>query len=235
MRKTSRSGSNGFIWASVADDTGKRRTVARFTCRDCLCTLDITQPNHTPSPEWLVQKAVHFGWAADPVNPNVARCVLCQDKGKTVFVGHRQGLLTSTTVEPPIMPTKPEAAPVAAPEPIPFTPEVRYRELTFAQKREIRNKLDASFDDKVGAYLDGVSDQSIGADLDIPWGIIKFVRERDYGVILAPPEVIKAEQRMDQLASRIATMEAEVAAMRALLNTMRSELTGIRARYASVA
>ena len=64
---------------------------------------------------------------------------------------------------------------------MPFTPEVRYAELTYEQKRAIRARLDESFDGHDRRYIDDSTDHSIGQELDIPWSLIRYVRERDYG------------------------------------------------------
>lgn len=68
---------------------------------------------------------------------------------------------------------------------MPHTHEVRYRELSYAQKRAIRERLEASFDWDDGRYAEGVSDHLLGEELGIPWSLIRYVRERDYGP-LAP-------------------------------------------------
>jgi len=64
---------------------------------------------------------------------------------------------------------------------MPHTHEVRYRELSYAQKRAIREKLTETFSREDGIYVEDVTDRSIGRDLDIPWSLIEYVRERDYG------------------------------------------------------
>ena len=64
---------------------------------------------------------------------------------------------------------------------MPFTHEVRYAELTYAQKRAIREQLEASFDWDDGKYAEGASDHSVAADVGVPWSLIRYVRERDYG------------------------------------------------------
>jgi len=64
---------------------------------------------------------------------------------------------------------------------MPHTHEVRYRELSYAQKRAIREQLEASFDWEDGRYIDGSSDHSIASEVGVPWSLIRYVRERDYG------------------------------------------------------
>ena len=64
---------------------------------------------------------------------------------------------------------------------MPHTHEVRYRELSYAQKRAIRARLDESFDGHDCCYIDDSSDHSIASDVGVPWSLIRYVRERDYG------------------------------------------------------
>jgi hypothetical protein len=64
---------------------------------------------------------------------------------------------------------------------MPFTPEVRYAELSYEQKREIRARLDWLYDCKHGCYIHDHSDHSIAAEVGVPWSLIRYVRERDYG------------------------------------------------------
>ena len=68
---------------------------------------------------------------------------------------------------------------------LPHTHEVRYRELSYAQKHAIRERLTETFSYQDGIYVEDASDRSIGQELGIPWSLIRYVRERDYGP-LAP-------------------------------------------------
>ena len=106
----------------------------------------------------------------------------------------------------------------------PLTPDGRYRELTYDQKRSIRSQLDAMFDVTSGQYRPGASDHSISEALGIPWSIVRFVRERDYGVILPPDKDAQTEQRLDQIAARVTALEAELHHLRGHLNALRAEL-----------
>lgn len=65
----------------------------------------------------------------------------------------------------------------------PLTLAERYRELTYAQKRAIREYLTKAYDTTAGCYRPGVSDHIIGVDLNIPWSLIRYVRERDFGMV----------------------------------------------------
>src|SRR6187455_3031966 len=83
---------------------------------------------------------------------------------------------------PPVVACYPQGEPPAmSMMTMPHTHEVRYRELSYAQKRAIREQLEASFDWDDGKYAEGASDHSIAAEVGIPWSLIRYVRERDYG------------------------------------------------------
>ena len=107
---------------------------------------------------------------------------------------------------------------------VPMTPDGRYRELTYDQKRSIRSQLDAMFDVTSGQYRPGASDHRVGDALGIPWSIIRFVRERDYGVILPPGKDMSTEHQIDHLTARVTAMEAELHKLRGHLNALRAEL-----------
>ncbi len=67
---------------------------------------------------------------------------------------------------------------------MPFTYAMRYAELTYEQKRAIREKLTESFDGHDGRYLDSdVSDHSIAQEVGVGWSLIRYVRERDFGTL----------------------------------------------------
>src|SRR5678816_1295186 len=105
----------------------------------------------------------------------VTRCSSC---------GSSEGLGIGVPVgeNPPVVACYPQGEPPAmSMMTMPFTPEVRYAELTYEQKRAIRARLDWLYDWEHGRYIHGHSDHSIAHDLDIPWSLIRYVRERDYG------------------------------------------------------
>jgi len=109
----------------------------------------------------------------------------------------------------------------------PLTPDGRYRELTYEQKRSIRSQLDTMFDVTSGQYRPGSSDHSISDVLGIPWSIIRFVRERDYGVILPPGKDMSTEHQIDQLTARVTALEGELHKLRGHLNVLRAHLAGV--------
>src|SRR5678815_2685941 len=105
----------------------------------------------------------------------VTRCSSC---GSSVGLG----IGVPVGGNPPVVACYPQGEPPAmSMMSMPHTHEVRYRELSYAQKRAIREQLEASFDWDDGKYAEGVSDHSIGAEVGVGWSLIRYVRERDYG------------------------------------------------------
>src|SRR6187401_3266741 len=98
--------------------------------------------------------------------------------------GSSEGLVIGVPVGgiPPVVACYPQGEPPAmSMMSMPHTHEVRYRELSYAQKRAIREQLDWLYDWEHGRYIHDHSDHSIAHDLDIPWSLIVYVRVRDYG------------------------------------------------------
>lgn len=72
---------------------------------------------------------------------------------------------------------KPPIYPVVIPDP---TQDQRYK---------IRQMLDKSFDDSIGCYLDGLSDQAIAQTLDLPRMMVERLREAAYGPLREHPDL----------------------------------------------
>lgn len=72
------------------------------------------------------------------------------------------------------------------------------------QRLKIRTLLDKHFDDAKGRYLDGYTDQRVGAEVDVPWAAVTAIREAAYGPLRVDPEV-------DALQRAVAAIEADLA------------------------
>jgi hypothetical protein len=92
--------------------------------------------------------------------------------------------------------------------------------LTTAQRLRIRSLLDKHFDDEAGCYLDGYSDQRIGAEVDVPWALVTKVREAAYGPIRVDPEIAA-------LRAEIAQARRQVEALNAIVTALQARLTDI--------
>jgi hypothetical protein len=244
MRKGHTGQSFGFVHKPSFED-GKTLWFAIFTCRNCATELKISLNGGAGgrSPEWVTQRAQSVGWQADTRNARLARCPGCIEKGKREFMIEKP---VAPKIHLPAIPPKPVfditaiVKEIAMKKPIPndnvtllLDPERRYKELTFDQKRAIRIELDGSFDEKDGVYLEGATDTSIGEKLDIPWAIIKHVRERDYGVLRVPPELAPLEQRFAFLQDEFNKLAADFDPIRKKMDKLAEDMAGIEAAIKS--
>jgi hypothetical protein len=192
----------GFVTRSVMVG-GTWRSSCTFTCR-CGEALVLTEAaGRKINPEFIAKRARATGWQADGWRASVTRCPACLSKDRA---GESPGEKVIR-----IMPEtpKPAPAPPAAREPTP------------KQRLAIRAKLDATFDDDAGCYLDGASDQKIGEELNIPWSWVARIREAAYGPIRVDPEVAalraeitglredqkKLDERIGAIAARVSNLE----------------------------
>jgi len=81
-------------------------------------------------------------------------------------------------------------------------PKPTPREATSDEKRRTRALLDKHFDDGTGRYLDGYTDQKVGAELSIPVAIVAQIRQVGYGDwIQEDPEITALRSYMAALKS----------------------------------
>jgi hypothetical protein len=177
----------GFSFKTVKVDGDRPHGVAQFTCALCKDVLNI---NNTGSKEanWFVIKAVQHGWLADERNRSKTKCPKCQAATTLVQIAKPivpviQGI---TTVKP-----------------------IDVRDPTIEERVKIRNHLDKSFDDKIGMYLDDMSDQEIGRLTNVPWAIVAKIREAAYGPIRSDPVLVAMDKRIKELTTQIGTLRDE--------------------------
>lgn len=159
-----------------------RRTIARFVCSRCSVEAEV-KPRMPLNPEEVAKRCERdFGWQADGYRKSVARCPNCLAKKvegdrpekEVKDMEHLKKAGTDTLRDP--------------------TPQERQR---------IRALLDKQFDDAAGCYLDGYSDQKIGADLNLPWAMVTKIREAAYGPIKVDPEVAGLRAELSDLRRKI--------------------------------
>jgi len=69
----------------------------------------------------------------------------------------------------------------------------------------IRTALDKHFDDKVGVYLDGMSDEKIASELAFPRKWVSDIRDAAYGPIRENPEVTVLKAEIEALRKEVAS------------------------------
>jgi hypothetical protein len=104
---------------------------------------------------------------------------------------------------PSAPPTPTSPIPTATKEPVMATaaaaPEIT-REITPDQRLAVRNLLDHHFDDGVGGYINGFSDQQVAEQAGVPRIFVERAREAAYGPIRLDPVV--GQLREDEEANK---------------------------------
>lgn len=183
--------------------------VRRLFCAQCDAHHDITAG--TLNVEQVAKRFRALGWDVDFRHIQAAICPTCSAK---------KAMKEKTRMATTPAPAAPENPADRAP-----TPD---------QRAAIRRLLDTHFDDKVGGYLDGYSDQRIGKDLSIPWSWVQQLREAAYGPIRIDPAVAEAQARLAALEAGLEAMakaqQEQIDRARAEIAAMRTVVGGLSAR-----
>lgn len=171
------------------------RSVARIRCSSCDAAETITVRPREGDPEVTIKRFIERGWMADAWKRSHCLCPTCQ---RTRKANDTDSEIRTEKVIP--MHEKKTATEILT----------ETREATPAEKAAIRRKLDECFDDAAGMYLDGSSDQSIGQALNIPWALVRRVREAAYGPIRSDPHLEKARADLKALREELASLVVKV-------------------------
>lgn len=205
------------------------RSHARVCCTECPNVYEEAVTGGRPfAPLHTWKRARRAGWEIPSVDSrsNIL-CPTCCERRHNKARHDPDELIRSIPAPPaeeiPSMPVSPMTSNKAqAPSGQPL------RDPTHEERLKIRGLLDSYFDDKLGSYLSGYSDQKIGNELNVPWAIVTKIREAAYGPIRVDPEVerlsalaqsLQAEGRLlmkqaTELNARAAEIEAGIKALR---------------------
>lgn len=194
----------GFEMVNVTEGA-VRKTVAQFTCSERWRTLDVTMSSGKPlNAEGLAKTACHKGWVANPFRRTGTYCPTCA------------GPTTKSKNDPDSELRK--VIPMVAATPIKAAPSIvaEVRETTPDERVAIRNHLDKHFDDGVGSYLDGMSDQRVAELVGVPRVAVERLREAAYGPIRVDPAVLEVREA-------IAAFKGEVEGQQKALDTLKAK------------
>lgn len=172
------------------------RAVARLTCSRCGGHECVQVHQGADNPEFVAKLFVKRGWSAHAFHARSCVCPSCVNERPA---NDPDSELRKMKVVP-MAEVRKNAAEVIA----------ENREATPAEKAAIRRKLDEVFDDSAGMFLDGQSDQSIGTALNIPWSLVRRVREAAYGPIRSDPQLEKARSDLRSLSEEIVAVKVKV-------------------------
>lgn len=103
------------------------------------------------------------------------------------------------------------------------------RSPTQDQRLAIRGALDNHFDDKLGRYLGGYTDDKIAEHIGVPRVFVTHIREAAYGPLLGNPALDAAQAQLDAVAESVVTlrrhMEIELAKLNADMDKARGAIT----------
>ena len=172
-------------------DGGQRRQVARIQCIRCDVHEDWTiGGSHNPERACKAFRA--SGWECDWSHPTRTVCPACVAKRGAGRGGDRVEDKVVTLQQPKAM---------------------TMAETTGDQRLRIRALLDKHFDDAKGFFLDGYSDQRIGAEVNVPWATVQKIREAAYGPIKGDPELEAIKAAVGTMERDLATIKDRVAAV----------------------
>ena len=171
---------------------GRSVAVARLWCADCGEALDVPM-NNGHKPHLVRAAAGRAGWTFDQHVLAAVRCAACRNRtpaaahrgqdeptgDAAVTIKHRTG------EDKAVVADKKKAEPV--------------RPATVAEREKMRSFLDGCFDAKLGCYLDGWTDKTVGEHLGLPWAVVAAYREVCFGPIRTNPELEEAKAALARL------------------------------------
>lgn len=86
-------------------------------------------------------------------------------------------------------------------------PTQTIRPLSLEEKRKIRHELDKHFDEEVGRYSEGYSDQRVGQEIGMPWAFVTAYRESEYGPIRTDTELDNFEAELRTVRELLQNLE----------------------------
>lgn len=228
---------NALAWTreqfSPPDDL---RIAAVLHCgaRDCNSVLKVPVGNLGSSPEWIRKLFERKGWRVDQHNQSLCRCPSCirvrrvmtepvkaqiadlVKGGKTIRDVASEVGRSYSSVHDVVRQVMPERVKTREREEMATTSKpamVEISSIPAAVKTRIRQKLDATFDDAAGAYLNGATDLSVAEELGIAMAQVYSLREMAYGPI-------KRDVELDGLIAGIASLRQSMAVIQSEIDRL---------------
>lgn len=202
---------------------GQYRPAAHVQCRGhgCSATTELAMSNTLNNPEWVGKEIRARGWAFDAFHAGETRCPRCLARQQRKRRGESPGPKSNGATILTMTPSRDAPPGAAAPAPQPTTD----------QRAAIRRALEETFDDKVGCYLDGNSDQAIGARLGLPWIMVRTIREAAYGPIKSVPELDALRTEQATLLDRAARIATEAKSIEGQAHSLGERIDAIARKF----
>jgi len=108
-----------------------------------------------------------------------------------------------------------------------------FKMLSPSIKTSIRELLEGHFDVDKGYYLHSYSDQRIGADLNIPWAAVAYIRDLMYGPLKSDPEINAIRIEIQGEREELAKSLDRLAKTDARLKQLEDRLDKVSKRFSS--
>jgi len=202
---------------------GRYRPICSVSCARCE-RVDSFGWHAGYEPVLLSRRMRSKGWDFDPYHAKHCVCPDCKRKGRYTMpepapipVAAAAALADAPLPNGPPSPAPPKPAGDKSETP---SPGRGARALTPDEKSRIRRLLDEHFDEELGNYLDGYSDQRIGREVDVPWSAVTHIRELAYGPI-------REDQRITQLRNELLTIKEYQAATQRRITEFEQKLMAL--------
>lgn len=163
---------------------GKRHTDFVMRCATPGCAAEhAIHSDPNCPPSLVVQKFQRAGWLCNERNASGCYCPACAAPKPKVK---------------PVMTVVKNEAPRAP---------------THEQLKQIRDELRGCFDPEAGHYLDGCTDERLGARLGMPWAWVKQARDLFDFVIKIDPEVKALQDELGALQQMVGALDGKIAAL----------------------
>lgn len=191
------------------------RTSAALKCASCGVIQKIPIMAWGNNPEKIIQAYIRFGWTADQHRAKDCLCPKCvklkatksaikpaATEGENPMGFPREKFFTrekfvETLSGKPSMLSK-------------TTHISSVRDMTPDQKTALRLRLEKSFDDSTGRYLDNQSDHLISEEMRIPRVVVIEYRELMFGPLKEDPEIGELRSVISDLKSGLADIQSRL-------------------------
>lgn len=195
-------GDTGFEIIRDNSEVSALRCYARFTCRRCFTTAEELLRSGKFDPDEIAKRVAKRGWKTDGRSKARTMCPGCQKRHPNDVDSELQKVVP--------MPVLNKVLPmIQTPQP---------KEPTSDQRVMIRNHLDKHFDDKLGCYYDGMTDQKIADAAGVGRAVVERLREVGYGPIRMDPEETAMRGEISDLKSEASQLQGKINALAARLD-----------------
>lgn len=225
-------------------EDGSWRVYVTTTCIECARDFDVHWSTGGADPRFVEKKMRGLGWRFDAFKPKQCVCPECVRGRKsngtddtTTTTNSEDNDMANTTK--PAAPTTPansykppttDTAVLMAARANNDADDVTGRRLTAHEKARVRSALDSHFDDQLGRYIDGYSDERVGKELDLPWALVTELREFAYGPLKDDPAIAAVKAEVEALRGELVTLSHALDQARATFTKLEGRLVNVEAK-----